>query len=168
MIKKLLLVALLILVAIQFFKPERNNSADNTYDIRNSYEVPEEVNQILVSACNDCHTNNTRYPWYANIQPIAWILAEHVEDGKKHLNLSTFTKMPIAVQNHKLEETAEMVEEKEMPLASYTYLGLHADAKLSDAQREILVNWAHAQMDSLKAHYPADSLVMKRRPNNKQ
>ena len=168
MIKKLLLVALLLLVAIQFFKPEKNISADNTYDIRNSYEVPEEVHQILVTACNDCHTNNTRYPWYANIQPIAWILAEHVEDGKKHLNLSTFTKMPIAVQNHKLEETAEMVEEKEMPLASYTYLGLHADAKLSDAQREILVNWAHAQMDSLKAHYPADSLVMKRRPNDNQ
>ena len=156
------------MVAIQFFKPQKNNSADNSYDIRNSYEVLEQVNQILVSACNYCHTNNTRYPWYADIPPIAWILSEHVEDGKKHLNLSTFTKMHIAVQNHKLEETAEMVKEKEMPLASYTYLGLHADAKLSDAQREILINWAHAQMDSLKAQYPADSLVMKRRPNDKR
>jgi hypothetical protein len=71
--------------------------------------------------------------------------------------------LPIAVQNHKLEETIEMVKEKEMPLESYTYLGLHKEANLTDAQRDAIVNWAMAQMDSLKAHYPADSLKMKPR-----
>jgi hypothetical protein len=72
--------------------------------------------------------------------------------------------LPIAVQNHKLEETIEMVKEKEMPLESYTYLGLHKEANLTDDQRDAIVNWAMAQMDSLKANYPADSLKMKPRP----
>jgi Haem-binding domain len=105
----------------------------------------------------------TEYPWYANIQPVAWWLNHHVTDGKRHANYSTFAQLPIAVQNHKLEETIEMIEEKEMPLASYTYFGLHKEANLTDEQRQILIRWAKAQMDSLKAHYPADSLVMKRK-----
>ncbi|MCP9769638.1 cytochrome C [Lacihabitans sp. LS3-19] len=163
MLKKILIGLAIVLVVIQFIKPEKNLSDDNTYAIATKYDVPDDVKQILEVACNDCHSNKTAYPWYSNFQPAAWFLNDHVVDGKKHLNLSTFTKMPIAVQNHKLEETKEMVEKKEMPLESYTYFGLHKEAKLTDEQRQILITWAEAQMDSLKAHYPADSLVMKRR-----
>lgn len=72
--------------------------------------------------------------------------------------------MPIAVQNHKLEEIIEQTEKKEMPMPSYTYLGLHANANLSDEQRAVLINWAKAQMAMLKSTYPADSLKMKPRP----
>lgn len=85
-----------------------------------------------------------------------------MNDGKKHFNASKFTSLKIAVQNHKFEEIVEMVEEKEMPLKSYTWMGLHSNANLSDAQRQTLTNWAKAQMDTLKAHYPADSLILKR------
>jgi hypothetical protein len=161
MLKKILIVLAVILVLIQFIKPEKNLSDDNTHAIATKYNVPADVKHILEVACNDCHTNKTAYPWYANIQPAAWFLNNHVVDGKKHLNFSTFTKLPIAVQNHKLEETIEMVEEKEMPLASYTYFGLHKEANLTGEQRQLLITWAKAQMDSLKTHYPADSLVMK-------
>lgn len=165
MIKKILLALLALLVIIQFFRPEKNESNDLTYDISTKYEVPEEVDEILRVSCNDCHSNKTEYPWYSNVQPVAWWLADHIEDGKRHLNFSEFTKRPIAIQNHKLEETIEMVEEKEMPLKDYTYLGLHAEAKLSDEQREVLISWAKSQMTYLKDNYPADSLVMpKRRP----
>jgi Haem-binding domain len=164
MLKKILIGLAVILIAIQFVKPEKNISDDNTYAINTKYEVPADVKQILEVACNDCHTNKTVYPWYSNVQPIAWFLDHHVVDGKRHYNLSTYTKLPIAVQNHKFEETIEMVKEKEMPLESYTYFGLHKEAKLTDEQRNILINWAQAQMDSLKAHYPADSLKMKPRP----
>ena len=76
--------------------------------------------------------------------------------------------MPIAVQNHKLEEIAEQVEKKEMPDKSYTFLGLHKDANLTDAQRQQIISWAKAQMDTLKANYPADSLIMKRRTPPKE
>lgn len=164
MLKKILIGLLVVLVVIQFIKPEQNVSDDNTYHISTKYAVPADVENILKVACNDCHTNKTEYPWYSNIQPIAWFLDHHVVDGKRHYNLSTYTKLPIAVQNHKFEETIEMVKEKEMPLESYTYFGLHKEANLTDAQRETLINWAQAQMDTLKANYPADSLVMKRRP----
>jgi hypothetical protein len=94
---------------------------------------------------------------------VAWYLANHVDDGKRHLNFSTFTQLPIAVQNHKFEEMVEMVEEKEMPLHDYTYLGLHEEARLTEEQRKMIIDWAKAQMAYLKNTYPADSLVMKRR-----
>ncbi len=164
MLKKILLAIAAVLIIIQFFHPKKNDSNDKTYAIETKYEVPADVKQIMEGACNDCHTNNTRYPWYNNIQPIAWMLDHHVIDGKRHMNYDEFTNRPLAFQNHKLEETAEMIEKKEMPLESYTYFGLHNEANLTDEQREILISWAHTQMDSLKAHYPADSLVMKRRP----
>lgn len=162
-VKKILLALLVILVIIQFIKPERNLSNDETYGVATKYPVPEDVKHILTVACNDCHSNKTEYPWYANIQPTAWWLNNHVKGGKKKLNYSTFTKLPIAVQNHKFEETIEMVKEKNMPIASYTFFGLHPEAKLTDEQRAIITGWAQANMDSLKANYPADSLVMKRK-----
>ena len=165
MIKKILIGLVVAFVVIQFIKPDKNISNDNIYGISKKYEVPAEVNEILKVSCNDCHSNLTRYPWYANVQPVAWWLDHHVTDGKKHLNFSEFTKMPIAFQNHKLKETVEMVEELEMPLPSYTYLGLHSEAKLTDAQRKMLIDWAKAQMDILKVNYPADSLKMPRRRN---
>ena len=148
MLKNALIVLFVGLIAIQFFQPEKNISDDKTYDISTKYAVPDDVNHLLKVACNDCHTNNTEYPWYSKIQPVAWWLNNHVQDGKKHYNLSTFTKLPIAVQNHKFEETIEMLEEKEMPLESYTYLGLHKEANLTEAQRLTLINWAKAQMDT--------------------
>ncbi len=152
-----------IFLIIQFFRPEKNNSNDLTHDVSKKYELPEEVNKILTVACNDCHSNRTEYPWYANVQPVAWWLNDHVVDGKKHLNFSDFTQLPIAVQNHKFEEVIEVLEENEMPLASYTYLGLHKEANLSSEQKETLMNWAKSQMTYLKSNYPADSLVLKRR-----
>jgi len=161
--KKILIVLLIILVVIQFFRPDKNVSNESTFDIAKKYHVPDSVATLLKVACNDCHSNFTVYPWYAEIQPFGWWLSNHVKDGKRHLNFSTFLSRPVAVQNHKFEETIEMVKEKEMPLVSYTWFGLHHEANLTDAQRELLVAWAQSQMDTLKANYPADSLVMKRR-----
>ena len=163
--KKILLGIVLLLVAIQFFRPEKNISNISTHDVSVKYPVPEGVNQILKVACNDCHTNYTEYPWYSRVQPVAWWLDHHITDGKKHLNLSEFTNLPIAIQNHKFEEFVEMIEKDEMPLPSYTYFGLHGGANLSEAEKTQLMDWAKAQQQFLKDTYPADSLVMpKRRP----
>ena len=163
MTKKIALGFLALLLIIQFLRPEKNESDERQYDISKNYDMPAEVVSILKDACMDCHSNKTRYPWYANIQPVAWWLADHVEEGKSELNFSAFTSRRIAFQNHKFEEIAEQVEEKEMPLPEYTYFGLHPEADLSDAQRQILIGWAKMQMDTLAAHYPADSLIMRRR-----
>ena len=163
MLKKTLLALVAVLVIIQFFRPKRNDSDDNTHHLSNKYAIPANVSTILSGACNDCHSNKTEYPWYAGVQPVAWWLAGHVNDGKRHLNFSAFTNRPLAYQNHKFEEIVEMVKEKEMPLPSYTWMGLHPDAHLTDEDRNEIISWASAQMDTLKKNYPPDSLVMRRR-----
>jgi len=163
MLKKIVIALFVILIGIQFIRPDKNESNDLTNDISTKYEVPDNVNQLLKVSCNDCHSNKTEYPWYANVQPVAWWLNDHVVDGKKHLNFSEFTKKPLFVQNHKLEEVIEMVADKEMPLPVYTNLGLHAEADLSDEERNMITDWAKKQMDHLKATYPADSLIFPKR-----
>ena len=158
-----LLAILAILVIIQFIRPEKNLSGDNTYDVSTKYSMTHEVKTLLHNACYNCHSNKSEYPWYSNIQPVAWWLQNHIDEGKEHLNFSEFTNRRIAVQNHKLEEVIELVEKKEMPLKSYTWFGLHPEANITDAQRQVIIDWAKEQMDKLAAEYPADSLVMRRR-----
>ena len=165
MAKKILIGLIAILVIIQFFRPTKNISDEmSAGEISYQYVIPDSVDLILKDACNDCHTNNTRYPWYSTIQPVAWWMNNHVIVGKRHVNFTTFTTMPLARQNHAFEDIITTVKESEMPLPSYTWLGMHPKANLTDGQRQLLVRWAEAQMDTLKANYPADSLIMKRRP----
>jgi len=130
-------------------------------DIRKKYAVPDTVNQILERACNDCHSNSTRYPWYAEVQPVSWWLASHVRDGKRHLNLSSFLGSRVAVQKHRMEDCIEQIDNGGMPLNSY--LWIHKDAALTASQKEMLKSWCQGVIDSLKARYPADSLVMPKR-----
>lgn len=160
-LRPVLLGLLALLLLAQFYRPARNLSNDQTNHISNKYPVPDTVETILKAACYDCHSNLTVYPWYAEVQPVASWLANHVNEGKRELNFSAFSQRKVAVQNHKFEEIIEMVNEGEMPMGSYTWI--HTDARLSDGQKKILVDWAQANMDSLKLHYPADSLVLRRR-----
>ena len=160
-IKPLLYGLLALLVLAQFYRPARNLSNDQTNHVSTKFPVPAEVDAILKPACNDCHSNLTTYPWYANVQPVASWLANHVNDGKRHLNFSEFTNRRVAIQNHKFEELIEMVKEGEMPLSSYTWT--HKDAVLTEQQRATLTTWAQSCMDSLAANYPADSLVLRRK-----
>ena len=157
MIRKILLVLAAAFVILQFFRPERNLSNDNTNIMTNKFTVPADIQEIFKTACNDCHSNQTRYPWYANIQPVAWWMGNHIKDGKRHYNYSEFSGYRVSRQNEKFGDIAEQMEKKEMPLESYTLI--HKDAILTDAQRKTIIDWAHANQDSLKAHYPSDSLV---------
>ena len=143
------------------FRPAKNNSGDKSKDIALSYPVPDSVAKIFDKACNDCHSNNTRYPLYAEVQPLGWWLNDHVKDGKKHFNLNEFSGYRIARQYKKLEECIEQVKEGEMPLESYTVI--HSEARLTDAEKQTLYSWCEAVRDSIKSKYPADSLVIKRK-----
>ena len=134
--KKILIVLLVLIIVIQFFKPSKNlSSAKSPNDISRVYNVPENVSVILDKACNDCHSNNTVYPWYAEIQPVAWWLNNHIEEGKDELNFSEFTSYAPARQYHKLEEIKKQIDEGEMPLSSYTLI--HTNAKLTNAEKTI-------------------------------
>ena len=161
MIKKILLFLLAALVIIQFFHPEKNiQEGVAANDISTKYPVPAEVKSILDKACMDCHSNNTAYPWYNNIQPVAWWLDNHIRDGKKELNFSAYTDKRLRFQYHKMEEVIEQVKKGEMPLNSYTWI--HKDAVLTGEEKDLLINWANTVLDSLKQQYPMDSLARKK------
>ncbi|MFN8252038.1 MAG: heme-binding domain-containing protein [Ferruginibacter sp.] len=162
--KRLLLVLLAAFVIIQFFRPEKNISASaGPNDIAAKYAVPQDVMAVLKTSCYDCHSNNTNYPWYNNIQPVAWWLKDHIDEGKRGLNFSEFGSYRIGRQYRKLEEINKEVKEGEMPLGSYTLI--HTDAKLNDQQKLAIASWVTALRDSIKAQYPEDSL---KRPQRQQ
>ena len=162
MLKKFLIVLAIALVVIQFFKPVKNEEGGARYAIYIKYKITQDVSTILKSACLDCHSNLTRYPWYYNVQPATWIMANHIDKGKKQLNFMHFSDCSIADQYHKFEKIIEVVENKTMPLSSYTWFGCHPDAKLSDAQRKTLIDWAELQKSYLEETFPPDSLVIKK------
>ena len=159
-LKRILIILLIIFVLIQFIRPEKNRSAGKSpNDISTLYPVPDSVESILKVACYDCHSNNTRYPWYAEIQPVAWWLNDHIVDGKKDLNFSEFAKYRIRKQYIKFEQIIKLVKDNNMPLASYTWI--HKDAILTPGQKQAITGWSTSIRDSIKAHYPPDSLVRK-------
>lgn len=143
--KKIGLTVLVLLVAIQFIHPKKNISQEiSASDITNVRTVPNDVLQILQTACYDCHSNNTVYPWYNTIQPVAWWMNKHINNGKRHLNFSEFGNYDTKKANHKLDEVIETLEKDEMPLFSYVII--HRDAKLTDAQKKLVIDWAKSAM----------------------
>jgi hypothetical protein len=160
MIKKILFGILIIIIIIQFIRPAKNLSGDVSKDISTAYTVPDDVKAILERACNDCHSNKTVYPWYAEIQPVEWWLNNHIVEGKRHFNLNNFTALKVAVQKKKMEEFMEQIKNDDMPLSSYTLI--HKNAELSEADKQTLNAWCQQIIDTLKAKYPADSLILKK------
>lgn len=142
-LKKLLILALIAFVVMQFFRVEKNRVAgDYLAAFVAETNPPDEVMQTLKTACLDCHSNNTRYPWYAEVAPISYWLADHIDHGKGELNFSEWDSYSKRRKDHKMEELIEEVKKKHMPLDSYTWV--HKDAVLSDAQITAMVNWAES------------------------
>jgi Haem-binding domain len=148
---------LIALVLIQFFRPTKNiHEGDQPNAISKKFHVSADVKIILDKACMDCHSNNTRYPWYNNIQPVAWWLNNHVIDGKKELNFDEYVTRRPRFQYRRMEQTIDLVKKKEMPLDSYTWT--HKDAILTEEEKTKLYAWAKSVMNALEAQYPIDSL----------
>jgi Haem-binding domain len=161
-LKKIFYFLLFAFVAIQFFRPEKNNAKIATLTaINTKFAVPTNVDTILKASCYDCHSNYTEYPWYSNVQPVAWWLANHVKDGKAEINFDEFATYSPRRQYRKFEEISKEIEEDEMPLNSYTII--HEDAKLTKEQKDILSAWVSTCRDSMRVHYPLDSLERKKK-----
>ncbi len=139
--KKIAWVLLITFLGMQFFRPERNESTGNHLEtFLSETQPPPQVADLLKTSCYDCHSNHTMYPWYASVAPVSYWLADHIEHGKGHLNFSAWGTYDTGEKDHKLEEVIETVEEAEMPLPSYTWT--HADARLSEEQRQAVIEWA--------------------------
>lgn len=147
--KKALIAAAVIFVVIQFIQPAKNKSTQVLpTNITRIYHVPDSVQSILKTSCYDCHSNNTHYPWYFNIQPMAWFMANHIKEGKADLNFSDFGSYSWHHQRSKLKAIADQVNDDEMPIWSYTLI--HKNTIPSKQQKEIIVNWATDTKDSLE------------------
>jgi len=138
--KKILIALLVVLVVLQFFQIDKTNPAvDESKDFLKTQNTPEEIASIIKTSCYDCHSNESKYPWYSNVQPAGWFLKDHIDEGRRELNFSTFTDYELKRQDHKLEECIEYIEKDEMPLGSYTLV--HREAALTEAQKNILIDY---------------------------
>ena len=135
---------------MQFIRPARNISGQVLpADISKTIHVPDKIADIFKNSCNDCHTNNTRYPWYVNIEPMGWLMSDHIKEGKVNLNFSEFGSYSKRKQANKLRAIAKSVEDGSMPIYSYTIM--HTDAKLSTEDKKIITDWVTAVKDSMDA-----------------
>ena len=146
--KKIGFVLLIGFVAIQFIQPAHNKTDKVlSTDFKKLYAVPDQVLDVLENSCYDCHSNNTRYPWYSFIQPGAWWMASHIRKGKGNLNFSDFGTYSNRKQQGKLQAIINSINDKTMPLNSYTML--HKNTRLSAVNKEVLLDWIKATKDSL-------------------
>ena len=146
--KKIVLVILVVFVAIQFIRPAHNTSGQVLpTDITKTVNVPDKVLDVFKNSCYDCHSNDTRYPWYVNIQPMGWMLAKHIKEGKENLNFSEFGTYSNRKQANKLRSIAKSIDDGSMPISSYTIM--HTDAKLSEENKKLITDWVTTTRESL-------------------
>ena len=148
LIKKILLAIVIVAVLIQFIQPAHNKSVQETQmEITKLYSMPVPLQNILKNACYDCHSNHTRYPWYVHIQPMGWLMTKHIKEGKEELNFDEFGSYSLRRQESKLRSIASSIEKETMPLHSYTLM--HSDARLTENEKAIIIDWATKTKDSL-------------------
>ena len=147
-IKIIAIVLLVAFIGIQFIPTTRNQSDSvPSTDFMLVNNVPENIQKKLQVSCYDCHSNNTDYPWYNKVQPIAWILENHIEHGKEELNFNEWGNYSSRRRNSKLKSIISQIEDDEMPLTSYTLI--HSGAQLSEKNKEIVIKWITQLKDSL-------------------
>lgn len=135
-----IVVLLLVPVAIQFIRPARTNPATvETHTLKAMVPVTADAAGVLERACRDCHSHDTRWPWYSNVAPVSWFVIDHVNHGRRHFNYSDWAQYDDKEAARLLKNACAMTRKDEMPLSSY--LTLHRDARLSDADVAALCDW---------------------------
>ncbi len=143
------LVLLVVFVGIQFVPTERNQTdlvPETDFLLVNN--TPANIGKLLQVSCYDCHSNNTAYPWYNKIQPMAWFLEDHIMEGKKELNFSEWDNYSNRRKNSKIKSIISQIEDDEMPLFSYTLI--HRNAVYSDSEKELVLDYMKDLNDKIK------------------
>jgi len=146
--KSLLIVLVVAFLAIQFVRPERTNpSVDSSRTIHSQLQPPPEVASILERSCIDCHSNQTRWPWYSNVAPTSWLLVSHVNQAREHMNLTEWAKYEQKDAEELLEDICKETSKGDMPLPSY--LLIHRSSKLSPQDVRTLCEWSKTARERL-------------------
>ena len=134
---------------MQFYQPARNIGFEQnkTAEFTKVYNVPKNVETILLTSCYDCHSNNTNYPWYSNIQPARFFMESHIAAGKENLNFNEWGNYSFRKQNNKLDRISKQIKSNEMPLASYTLI--HKNAVLDATEKKEVLDWINKIEDSI-------------------
>ena len=152
-IKKILFIGLIIFLLMQLYQPARNESfeQDITANFTKVYNVPKNVEAIVRTSCYDCHSNNTNYPWYSNVQPVGFFMEHHIKEAKEDLNFDEWGNYSKRKQENKLDRIVKQIKSDEMPLASYTLI--HKNARLTTVQKEEIMDWLSKIKDSISSQY---------------
>lgn len=147
--KRILFIGTIVFLLMQLYQPSRNEGSkkEMTESFVRVYTVPENIKTVLRTSCYDCHSNNTYYPWYSNIQPIRFFMDGHIEKGKKDLNFDEFGSYSKRKQKSKLDGIVKQIKSDEMPLSSYTLI--HKEAILTTAQKKEVIYWMNKIKDSI-------------------
>ena len=137
-----------LFISVQFVRPNKSDSpVDQSRTLESHPGVSPEVAGILERACKDCHSNRTDWPWYAQVAPVSWYVVDHVNHGRKEMNLSEWSTYDREQADWLLGAMCMTAERGRMPLPSYTRI--HRDAKLSPADVKILCAWSRAEQARL-------------------
>jgi hypothetical protein len=147
--KKIVWIAVIAIVLIIQLIPSGRPEVivDNPNDLLANNTLPDSVTNLLRSACYDCHSNETVYPWYAYVAPVSWLVIRDTKLGRAHLNFSDWENNSKVDKAKLLGEIAEEVEDGVMPMP--IYILMHPEAKLTVAQRELLIEWSDEFAESL-------------------
>ena len=141
--KVLIWILVVSIVLIQFIpSPTPPNSEDQANDLIHREQVPNEIAELLINGCYDCHSEAVKYPWYSRVAPVSWLVARDVRIGREELNFSQWAQLSKRKKIRALTSIAEEIDEKEMPLPIYTIM--HPEARLSDDQRSAIISWTDA------------------------
>ncbi|AOR25632.1 heme-binding domain-containing protein [Flavobacteriaceae bacterium] len=148
-VKIIALILLVGFVGIQFVPTDLNQSDTvPKTDFLLVNNTQENISALLQESCYDCHSNNTEYPWYNKVQPVAWFLEDHINEGKEELNFNEWDAYSNRRKNSKLKSIISQVKDDEMPLASYTLI--HKDAKLSNSEKTLIIDYMKNLKETLK------------------
>jgi len=149
-ILQFLMVGIVVaIIVIQFVGPARSNPASPASQAVEAHlQLTPQVGTILSRSCGDCHSNNTRWPWYSRVAPVSWFVIDHVNEGREHLNFSEWGRYSTHDREEMLEHLCKEVKSGSMPLSSYTQL--HSDAELSAEEVRALCDWANSQRDVVR------------------
>jgi hypothetical protein len=126
-------------------KNDSNHIQDS--DISKIVFIPDSVMYVLKNTCFDCHSNNTIFPWYSNVQPVGWLMARHIRKGREELNFSEFGSYSTRRQLSKLNGITNSINDDIMPLSSYKLM--HKNSILSTYEKEMLIKWVQQARDTL-------------------
>jgi hypothetical protein len=139
-----------VFVLLQFTNPARTNPPlPPGGDISAANPPPPQIAAQLRASCYDCHSDETRWPWYSHIAPVSWLVVGDVNDGRERMNFSDWPHALPERAGRLLDRISEELDYKEMPPAKYTII--HAGARLTDSQRQELIQWADKTAAKLKS-----------------